>query len=176
MQTITLSVVSISIAILGGLFKRIDYKNIDILRSSERRYRNIFESIQDICFRADMDGRIQMISPAIHKELKYDQIDMIGRPFTFICVEESEGHEIFRRLSKSGIVQEYELQVMGGDGKTRYMSFNAHYVFNNSGEPIAIDGCARNTTERKEAEDEIVQRLTYEKTVSAISTLFLSLS
>ena len=52
----------------------------DALRESETRYRNIFESLQDVYFRIELPGYISMVSPSVEVLTGQSPEQFIGRP------------------------------------------------------------------------------------------------
>jgi PAS domain-containing protein len=48
------------------------------LKESEEKFRNIFESFQDIYFRLDKKGTINMVSPSVKELLGYDEDFVLG--------------------------------------------------------------------------------------------------
>ncbi|HEB12417.1 MAG TPA: PAS domain S-box protein [Actinobacteria bacterium] len=173
-QAFVLSTVSFSISILLGLLKQHDDGKTRKLRISEQRFRSMFESIQDIYFRTDLQGWIQTISPSVKNELGYEPADVIGRQFASLSVKEADANKIFRLLNSSEEVLDYEVEFNTKDGKTVFLSVSAQKIFDNEDNPIAFEGSARNTTKRKLAEDSLIHELSYEKAISGISAAFVA--
>ncbi len=173
-QAIVLSVVSFSISILLGLLRQHDDRTTRKLRASEKRFRSMFESIQDIYFRTDLQGWIQIISPSVKNELGYEPVEVIGQQFASMSVREVDGKEIFRLLNSSEQVLDHEVEFKTKDNKTVFLSVSAQKIFDDEDNPIAIEGSARNTTARKLAEDSLIHELKYEKAISGISAAFVA--
>jgi len=85
------------------------------LRESEKKYRAIFESFQDIYYRTDMEGLITIISPSI-SQYGYAPNEVIGRPITDICQNPSDREMLIPKLLKEGFIRDYELQLQAKDG------------------------------------------------------------
>ncbi|MEA1968224.1 MAG: PAS domain S-box protein [Thermodesulfobacteriota bacterium] len=51
------------------------------LAKSEKKYKRIFENIQDIYYEEALDGTIREISPSIEKISQYSQTDLLNKPF-----------------------------------------------------------------------------------------------
>ena len=49
------------------------------MRESEEKFRDIFESFQDVYYRSDLEGNITMISPSIEEIMGYKQEEVIGK-------------------------------------------------------------------------------------------------
>jgi len=128
------------------------------LVESERRYRSIFESLQDIYFRADSQGVIQLISPSV-RSFGYDPSLLIGRPVSAFSADDRAQEGIGAALEKNGSVSDFELSVRGGGSETIHVSLNAHRLFDESGNNLGIEGIIRDITDRKRAEESILASL-----------------
>ncbi|HTP58661.1 MAG TPA: PAS domain-containing protein, partial [Spirochaetia bacterium] len=105
------------------------------LVESERRYRAIFESLQDVYFRADAQGMIQLISPSV-RSFGYDPSLLIGRPVAAFSTDPRAQEGIGAALDKNGSVSDFELSVMRGDSETIRVSLNAHRLFDEKGNSL----------------------------------------
>jgi PAS domain S-box-containing protein len=128
------------------------------LVDSERRYRGIFESLQDVYFRADAAGIIQLVSPSIGS-FGYDPSMLVGRPMSAFSSEERAREGIGAALDKDGAVTDFELSVKGGNEETFRVSLNAHRMFDERGNSVGIEGIVRDITDRKRAEESILASL-----------------
>ena len=173
-QAIVLSVVSFSLSILLGILKQGDDRRMRKLRSSKQHLEAIFESLQDIYFRTDLQGRIQTISPSVKNELGYEPAEVIGQQFASLSAKEADGNEIFQLLNDTDHILDHEVEFNTKDGGTVFLSLSAQTIFDDEDNPIAIEGSARNTTERKLAEDSLIHELNYEKAISGISAAFVA--
>ena len=52
------------------------------LIESERRFRNLFNSITDLIYTQDMEGRFTSVNPAMHKLFGYDLDEFLGHRIT----------------------------------------------------------------------------------------------
>ncbi len=128
------------------------------LVESERRYRGIFESLQDVYFRADDAGIIQLISPSV-RAFGYDPSMLIGRHVSMFSSDPRGRDGIGAALDKVGSVSDFELSVKGAHADTVHVSLNAHRLFDERGNRIGIEGIIRDITDRKRAEESILASL-----------------
>jgi PAS domain S-box-containing protein len=128
------------------------------LVESERRYRSIFESLQDIYFRADAQGVIQLISPSV-RAFGYDPMVLIGRPIAAFSLDARAQEGIGAALDRNGAVSDFELSVKGGGSETIRVSLNAHRLLDEKGNSLGIEGIIRDITDRKRAEESILASL-----------------
>jgi PAS domain S-box-containing protein len=123
------------------------------LRESEKKYRTIFESLSDVYYRTDRQGRVTEISPSVRRQAGYDPEDVIGHPVTDFYQDPSAWKEFDRRLRKSGSVNDYELRLKGKDGRVFDVSVSSQIVLDERGNAIGVEGVLRDITARKRAED-----------------------
>jgi PAS domain S-box-containing protein len=125
------------------------------LRGSEEKYRHIIENIQDVFYRADLEGNLVMVSPSAAKTLGYDSVeDMLGLNIakTFYAVRE-ERDEFLKILEKKGVVNGYEITLKKKDGTLVPAWVSTHFYFDKNGNPLGVEGLISDITERKASED-----------------------
>jgi PAS domain S-box-containing protein len=123
------------------------------LQESEGKFRRIFETLDDIYYRADMTGKIIDISPSSKRLLGWNQDELIGTPIENLYQDPSERQVFLSDLQKTGWVYDYEVTMKNRDGHPVPLSVNVHIIFDAEGYPAAIEGTFRDITERKQAED-----------------------
>jgi PAS domain S-box-containing protein len=98
------------------------------LAESERRYRSIFESLQDVYFRTDGDGIIRLISPSVRGFLGYEPEEVIGKPDSFLYDDKGQRDNLYTRVRRFGAVSDFEVRLRAGDSSLRDASLSAHAV------------------------------------------------
>ncbi|MFA4861243.1 cache domain-containing protein [Methanoregula sp.] len=130
------------------------------LRESERNYRTILETIQDIFYRSSLDGNLILVSPSFLKSLLYDSLDeVLGKPIaeTFYYRPEKR-EEMLRILSEKGYLEDYEVQLKRKDGTPIWVSTHTHYYTGPDGKIAGIEGIFRDITERKRVQVELLKK------------------
>jgi len=122
---------------------------------SERKYRAIFESFQDVYFRTDANGQITIVSPSVHLRAGYDPDELIGRSIFEFYHNPSDHKLLLRRLIKEKSVRDYESRVRSSDGTVIDVSIDCRTLDDDRGQPEAFEGVMRDITERKRAEVEL---------------------
>lgn len=142
------------------------------LKESEEKFRNIFISFQDIYYRSDLKGVIQMISPSIYELGGYLPEEMLGKKVTDFYVLESNSianhidileeaseyinryflKKAFRNLFKNGKLRNFEVGLRCKDGNVVESMSNIRLIFDDFGKPFAIEGVIRDITELKKTE------------------------
>lgn len=127
------------------------------LQESEKKYRKIFENIQDVYYQTDNDGMILEISPSIERYTGFKREDLIGEPITMIYYNPDDRKKLLSFLDKLGELIDYEVTLKTFSGFPLYMSVNSHNIFNFEGKKIGVEGSIRDATERKIAERELLK-------------------
>ncbi|MCP4583153.1 MAG: PAS domain S-box protein [candidate division Zixibacteria bacterium] len=122
------------------------------LRESQDTYKAVFESFLDLYYQTDMKGFVTNVSPSCYTLVGYDQDDIIGRPVTDFYPEPKQRKQLFKSILRDGSVNDFELTLLGKDGRHIPVSVNSRIVFDNQGSPLRIEGTIRDITERKLAE------------------------
>ena len=86
------------------------------LRSSEARYRRIFENIQDIYYEVGLDGSILEISLSVEKYLPFKREDLIGRSIYEFYVDKNKRKDFLREIQERGYVHDFEIQLRDHQG------------------------------------------------------------
>lgn len=127
------------------------------LQESEEKFRNIFESFQDIYYRTDVHGRINMISPSGCELSGYSQDQIIGRHITEFYVSPKKQTALVKQLLRTGTIRNYENNLVLKDGSVIQSISNIRLIYNKEGKPIAVDGVARDITYLKKASEELLK-------------------
>ncbi|HSZ25107.1 MAG TPA: PAS domain S-box protein, partial [Cytophagaceae bacterium] len=133
-------------------------KRYDIsLQESEEKFRNIFESFQDIYYRTDIYGKIVMMSPSGCEISGYTHEEVIGKNITDFYVGTDKQFNIIKRLLMHGSIKNYESKLLLRDGSVIQAISNIRFIYNNDGKPVAIEGVARDITFLKKATEELLK-------------------
>lgn len=127
------------------------------VQESEEKFRNIFESFQDIYYRTDVKGRITMISPSGCELSGYTQEEVIGKHISEFYSSPKKQSKLIRQLIRTGTVRNYETNLRLKDGQTIQAISNIRLIYNKDGKPIAADGVARDITYLKKASEELLK-------------------
>lgn len=124
------------------------------IRESEKKYRSIFENIQDVYFEVNRDGIIQEISPSIEKHLSYKREEVIGKSIYTFFRNSEEGKNLVKNIMNGGRTGDYEFDLVDKDGSLHQVSMDMSFVKDEKGGHVKIVGTVRDITERKIAEKE----------------------
>lgn len=127
------------------------------LRNSEELFRSIFENLQDIYCRIDRDGRITMISQSVFKRMGYMPAEVIGRQITEFFNDRERIHSALIRLRKTKSLRNFEITMHRKDGSERQFMINMLMFTNDKGKPNEVAVLARDITELKRNELELLK-------------------
>ncbi|MEW6196631.1 MAG: PAS domain S-box protein [Bacteroidota bacterium] len=127
----------------------------EALAISEKKFRTIFENIQDIFFQTDNDGIITTISPSAERFTGFTPEELIGKPAADVYYNKDDRDLFLQEVRLNGEVIDYEIRYKTKSGGIIYTSMNAHCLYNKAGEMIGIEGLIRDITERKISDMEI---------------------
>jgi len=125
----------------------------EALRRSEAKYREIFENIQDIFFQTDDQGLIVEVSPSVQR-YGYTREELIGRPAAELY-EEPKQRIRLTQLLENGELTDSEVRLKARDGCVIDFSVSSHVLWNADGAPAGMEGCLRDISDRKLAEEEL---------------------
>ncbi len=118
------------------------------LINSEEKFRNIFESFQDLYFRTDFKGNITMLSPSVKDIIGYSEAQLKGKNITNYYIYNIKIKSLLRDLIKNGSVRNFEAGLVNKSGNVIPCICNIRIITSN-GVPKYIEGVARDITELK---------------------------
>lgn len=127
------------------------------LRESEKKYRTIFENIQDVFYQTDLAGVVLEISPSIQYFSEFVREEIIGTPVHNLYYNPDDRNILLEALMKNGELLDYELKLKTKTGTVKHVSINARLILDDDGNPKHIDGALRDITERKHAKTKLIE-------------------
>jgi diguanylate cyclase (GGDEF)-like protein/PAS domain S-box-containing protein len=130
------------------------------LRSGKERFRNVIEKASDIIYIHDLDGRYISINHAAERIFGISRDEAIRMNMRDIAAPEHFDFvrgQLLKKLEDPSQQTSYEVDCIRKDGARITLEVNSSAVMKN-GEPVAIQGIARDITERKRAEELIRER------------------
>jgi len=125
------------------------------VRQSERKYRTIFENVQDVFYQTAMDGKFIELSPSIEKFTGYQPYELLGKDISVIYADPLDRRSLFEKLKQENQIDDYEIRLKTKTGKTIWVSVNAHWIQDANGNQVGLEGSFWNITERKKSELEL---------------------
>jgi PAS domain S-box-containing protein len=125
------------------------------LRASEERYRALFERSLDCVFLCDFDGKFLDANQAALNLLGYQRKNITTLTFASLLTADQLplAFQVMEEIIASGHQKHpTEFRVRARDGRLVYVETQSSLIYH-EGKPYAIQGIARDLTERKRAED-----------------------
>jgi PAS domain S-box-containing protein len=126
------------------------------LRESEEKFRNIFESFQDLYFKCSPRGNILMVSPSVHEMTGYSQQEVLEKNITNYYLYTSKTKDLLRQLVQHKSVRNFEASLVRKDGKIIQCICNVRLKAGNDGS-LEIEGVVRDITQLKETNEQLIQ-------------------
>jgi len=127
------------------------------LEASKVELKSIFDELPDVFYRTDMQGIITMITPSCFDVLGYQQDEMVGKLMATFYVTPEERQKVVHAITDGGgKATRVEAGLRHKDGSRIWIATNAFVRFDANHHPISVDGVARDITERKEMEEQLI--------------------
>ncbi len=144
------------------IFQQFTIRDITSLRNKEKaliqselKYKSIFENVQDVFYRTDLNGILTEISPSIKRYSKYVHSDIIGQPIEKFYVDPTTREQLVNEIQQKGEASDFEVLLKGRDNQEVWSSVNAHFTYDETGKVTGVEGTIRELTERKQAEEKL---------------------
>ena len=150
-------------------------KNADtLLKESEAKFREIFESFQDIYFRCNLRGTITMISPSVEQILNLKSDHVLGNDINEYFESDFAPDEIIKILFKKKALQNFEAVIENEKKKTGINFLCNIRLIYRANRPIAIEGVARDITQIKKTNIELQEAKEMAEKSLAVKEQFLA--
>ena len=129
----------------------------ELIRATDEKYSTILSNIEDGLLETDLAGNFTLFNPTLCKYLGYSEKELLGMNNRQIMSEDiaKEVFKIFNEVyetRKSSYA--FDLEAITKDGKIRNFETFVSLIHDSEGTPTGFRCIARDTTERKRAEEE----------------------
>jgi PAS domain S-box-containing protein len=128
------------------------------VRTTEEKYRSIFENATEGLFQSTSDGRLLTANPAMARILGYDSPEETIATITDIAhqlyVNPEDRAEAGRLQEENGTLEGFELEAYRKNGEKLWLSVNRRSVRNQTGEVLYFEGSLEDITARRRIEEE----------------------
>jgi len=128
------------------------------LIASQDRYRELFENANDMVYTHDLAGRLTSLNKAAEALTGYGREEALGMNISKVIAPEYRA--ISREMTERKIGGEtkttYELEIISKQGVRILLEVSTRLIFN-MGRPVAVQGIARDITERRQFESHLLQ-------------------
>jgi len=131
---------------IEDITKRKEIENDLVL--SEKKYRTIFENVQDVFYQTDQQGIVTEISPSIELHSGYQRHEIIGMPVANFYYYPQDRERIVEELQINGFVIDFEVRLKTKNEELKYASVNARLIIE-KGVVVGTEGSMRDVTTRR---------------------------
>ena len=130
----------------------------EALRASEERFRELFENANDVIFLHDLKGKIVAVNRAAEYLTGYSRTEVVGKKFEELLAPEArhQMQDSIRAHLGGSATQHYELPILSKFGTRRFLEVSTRIIYRR-GHPFGIQGIGRDITERKLAEERLLE-------------------
>ena len=120
----------------------------EVLRESERKYRDIFENGSDLLYFHNLEGNFTKTNLAWKKEYSFTEDDLANLNVRDLIPEryKHQFDDYLKKVKENG-KDEGLMSIMTKDGRERILEYKNSLVHDSTG-PIGVQGSARDITER----------------------------
>ncbi|WP_207434479.1 PAS domain S-box protein [Sabulibacter ruber] len=127
------------------------------LAENEEKFRQIFESFQDLYYKTGIEGDFQLISPSVQEVLGYTQSEAMRMNISQLYVYPEDREELLKMLFNQKTVRNFETTLRTNQQQEIEVLINSRLILNQNQEPVAIEGVCRDITELKETQRELIR-------------------
>lgn len=127
-----------------------------LITESEAKYREIFETIDDVYYQTTIDGRIIVLSPSITKVLGYSPDELVGDSILRLYANPDERAIIIQEILQKESISNYELYLKKKNGAKVPVALSVR-IIHRSGNDVFLTGLMRDITLQKEQEQKIIE-------------------
>lgn len=131
------------------------------LEKSRERYRSVVNNVKEVIFQTDSEGLWIFLNPAWTEITQFGIDESLGRSFlNFVHPEDREKNlELFKPLiNREKEYCRHEIRYLTKDGNFRWVEVFARRTEDAAGNLIGTSGTIRDTTVRKQMEEELIKK------------------
>ncbi len=124
------------------------------LHASEKKHRTLVETIRDIVYTVDLEGRFTYVSPMVEIITGYRDSELYGRQITDIVSPQHKDMVIerYKEGIETGGSSTYQIEIIAKDGRHIPVELNVTTLTDNMSQPLGRIGVARDITRRHQEE------------------------
>jgi PAS domain S-box-containing protein len=135
------------------------------LRHSSLYTRSLIEASLDPLVTIAPDGRITDVNAATEAVTGCGRQELVGSDFSNYFTDPDQARAGYRHVFAEGQIQDYPLAIRHRSGRVTEVLFNASVFRNEVGEVEGVFASARDVTERKRLEEELLARQSYTRSL-----------
>jgi diguanylate cyclase (GGDEF)-like protein/PAS domain S-box-containing protein len=131
----------------------------EALRSSEAKFRGLFESISEGVYQSGRDGRLLSVNPAFVSIFGFKNVEEVYalKSAELLYWNPTDRLEFVRRVEREGELRNFEFIARRRDGQQLVILENSRAIRDAAGRLIGYEGALNDITERKRAEHAVFE-------------------
>ncbi len=150
-------------------------KDSEALQESEERYRRLAENAPDVIYRINFspERRFEYVSPAVEAMTGYTPEEHYADPDLWHKIVHPEDRHIFQTIvnMKENVITPIELRWVGKSGNVIWVEQRNLLIRDREGRVVAMEGIARDISERKKVEFSRQKQVLNERTMTAAMSI-----
>lgn len=159
---------------IGSAVKHL--KAAEALQESEERYRRLAENAPDVIYRISLTPQfhIEYVSRAVEHMTGYKPQEHYANPELVSKITHPEDRNQVKGVIKNQVnpSDPLEMRIIHKDGQTMWIELRNLLITNHEGQIVALEGIARDITERKKVEAARQERMLYDRTMNLAMSIF----
>ncbi len=144
------------------------------LAESEKKFRRIFESFQDVYYRITIDGILELVSPSIKALLGYTEEEVLGRKTTGFYANPEDKYILKELVLEKETIRDIEVDLVCKDGTKKTILMDSRLVYDAEGNPVATEGVIRDVSELKKTQIALLKAKEEAENLLKVKTQFLA--
>ncbi len=137
----------------------------ETLRLAGAYNRNLIETSLDLLATIGPDGKITDVNAATENVTGCSRAELVGTDFSDYFTEPEKAQAGYKHVFIEGFVRDYPLEIRNRDGRITPVLYNAAIYRDDSGKVTGVFAAARDVSERKRAEKELLSASLYTRSL-----------
>ena len=126
------------------------------LKTSEVKFRSLFENSQDVIYIIDQAGRLQEMNQAGVEFFGFAREEIIGTEPDYLYADPRERKVFLAEIRRKKTLRDYEIRLRNKKGEILTGLVTANAMIGNDGEVSGIQGIIRDVTEKRKREETLL--------------------
>ncbi|GHC47048.1 PAS domain-containing sensor histidine kinase [Ulvibacter litoralis] len=149
---------SLELYYLAQQFKEANYALESLVARKNIELEGVFKNIIDAYCVLDLYGNVLEMNSATYSLLGVSKGSKTINLLEFVAPEEKvKTQEAVMEILKSGTYQDLRVKIISRQGEFKYLHINASLILDGYGDPVAIQGIARDVTQEKIMQNELIE-------------------
>ncbi|MHC1705930.1 MAG: PAS domain S-box protein [Bacteroidales bacterium] len=128
----------------------------DALISSEKKFREILEKLQEGYYKCTLEGELLAHNPSFAQIMGFSGHDtLIGKSITEFWINQENRNSYLEKLLESGQISNYPVEALKINGEKINLIINSHLIYDQQLQLTCIEGSVLDLTERLRSEEKI---------------------